>query len=396
MTLLAWIIAGAAILGATCSALAALHLIKLRQQDQRTLSAALERAHSDITGSASQLMQINSEYDALLSGCGSGVFVLDPNDVIERASPEACRILSLQQKQLEGRSLLQTTLSSELHACIRQAREQNCVQRCEIRMPGMSGSCLSVTIVPVSNNTNGNSRCLVIANDVTELRRLETVRRDFVANVSHELRTPLTSIRAMAETLQEGALRDGDVADHFLETISTEVQRLTRISEDLLILSRAESRPAETSKVDLSFLLDEVVNRFQKHAENDGIKLQLNAPTGLFITGSPDQIEQVIINLIDNAIKYSHKGGRVSVSAERQDRLVAVHVVDTGIGIMSQDVPRIFERFYRVDKARSRQSGGTGLGLAIVKHIVEAHGGSVVVESEFNRGSTFTFTLPSA
>jgi signal transduction histidine kinase len=200
----------------------------------------------------------------------------------------------------------------------------------------------------------------------------------------------------MAETLQDGALRDGDVAEHFLGTISTEVQRLTRISEDLLILSQAESSQTETSKVSLSSLLDDVVSRFQKQAEKDGIRLQLNAPAGLYITGSPDQIEQVIINLIDNAIKYTHSGGSVSVGAEQQDLMVAVHVADTGIGIMSQDVSRIFERFYRVDKARSRQSGGTGLGLSIVKHIVEAHGGNVTVVSEFNRGSSFTFTLPAA
>jgi len=394
MSLLAWILVGSASLAATCCAAIALRLKRLRLQDQLAHTAGLDRVRADLTSSTARFTQINAEYDALISGCGSGVFVLDPNDSIERASPEACRLLGAQQKQLEGRSLLQATLSNELHTSVRQAREQNCVQRCEIRAPGVNGSCLSITIVPASVNSSANARCLVIASDVTELRRLETIRRDFVANVSHELRTPLTSIRAMAETLQDGALRDGDVAHHFLGTISTEVQRLTRISEDLLILSRAESRPAETGKIALTTLLADVVHRFQKQAENDGIQMQLDAPPGLYVTASADQIEQVIINLVDNAIKYTHKGGCVSVCAERQEGQVAVHVVDTGIGIMSQDVPRIFERFYRVDKARSRQSGGTGLGLSIVKHIVESHGGSVIVESEFNRGSTFTFTLP--
>ncbi len=351
MTLLPWILAGAAV---PCAALSAAALVELsdpaRRQDQLAHSAELDQARANLGASAAMLVQIDAEYLALLSGCGSGVFVLDSNDAIERASPEACRLMGLHQKQLEGRSLLQATLSADLQASVRLAHEENCIQRCEIRAPGMSGSCLNITIVPVSINPGAGLRCLVIANDVTELRRLETIRRDFVANVSHELRTPLTSIRAMAETLKDGALRDGTVAEHFLETISNEVQRLTRISEDLLILSQAESSQAETSRVSLSILLDDVTNRFQKQAEKDGIKLQLIAPAALFTNGSPDQIEQVIINLIDNAIKYTHSGGSVSISAEQQDQMVAVHVADTGIGIMSQDVSRIFERFGQCDE----------------------------------------------
>jgi two-component system phosphate regulon sensor histidine kinase PhoR len=394
MTILLWIIA---CLGTACaigSAIAAAQIQKLRRKDDAAHATTLDCVNADLAGAANQLKQTNAEYEALLSGCGSGVFVLDPSDMIERANPEACRLLGIYQQQLEGRSLLQATLSSELQASVRLAREQNSVQRCEIRAPGVTGSCLSVTIVPAGTDTTATSRCLVIANDVTELRRLEMVRRDFVANVSHELRTPLTSIRAMAETLQDGAMRDLEVADHFLGTISAEVQRLTRISEDLLILSHAESRPADSSRVALSTLLNDVVNRFQKQAENEGIGLHLDAPAALYVKGSRDQIEQVIINLIDNAIKYTQKGGNVTVTAKRHGQVAAIYVADTGIGIMNQDLPRIFERFYRVDKARSRESGGTGLGLSIVKHIVESHGGNVTVESEFNRGSTFTFTLP--
>lgn len=395
MTFLMWVITGIALLACMLSGAGILRVHAQCRKEQALLQRAMDSAQAALNTAETQTRQISAEYDALLSGCGAGVIVLDPADNIERASPEACRIMGLPHRQLEGRSLLQATLSGELHACVRLARESNSMQKCEIRAPGPGGSCMSITIIPTRLQTGGNSRCLVIANDVTELRRLETVRRDFVANVSHELRTPLTSIRAMAETLQDGALRDGDVADHFLGIISTEAQRLTRISEDLLVLSHAESRPAETMSVRLSELLEDVVNRFQKQAEKTGVQLQLQAPAGLCVVGSPDQIEQVTINLIDNAIKYTQEHGRVTVTAEQQDGVVAVHVADTGIGIMSQDVPRIFERFYRVDKARSRQSGGTGLGLSIVKHIVESHGGHVTVESEFNRGSTFSFTLPS-
>ena len=235
---------------------------------------------------------------------------------------------------------------------------------------------------------------LVLLDDVTELRRLETVRRDFVANVSHELRTPLASIRAMAETLQDGAVNDSAVAERFVNIIVGEVERLTRILEDLLILSRAESKMPERNLFPLNTLIQEVGERFQKQAEKAFVTLNVQTPAPLMATANRDQIEQVLVNLLDNAIKYTHGGGRVNLWAEENTEHIAVHVMDTGIGIMSQDVPRVFERFYRVDKARSRQSGGTGLGLSIVKHIVETHGGLVTVQSEYGRGSTFSFTLP--
>jgi PAS domain S-box-containing protein len=236
---------------------------------------------------------------------------------------------------------------------------------------------------------------LLLFDDVTELRRLETVRRDFVANVSHELRTPLASIRAMAETLQDGAINDMAVAGRFVNIIVGEVERLTRILEDLLILSRAESKLPERHSFVLSDLVRDVVERFQPQAGKAQIQLSYQGPRPLMVVANRDQIEQVLVNLVDNAIKYTPPGGRVDVTAKPQDQLVTVYVVDTGIGILSQDLPRLFERFYRVDKARSRQSGGTGLGLSIVKHIVETHGGKVMVESEYGRGSTFSFTLPS-
>ena len=205
----------------------------LRFEDSRTGAAALDKVSIELATCAARAQQSDAEFDALVTGCGSGVFMLDSGDHIERASPEACRLLGLQQKQVEGRSLLQVTLSSELQTQLRLARETNTEQKCEIRAPGNTSACIGVTIVPTRLAAAPVARCLVITIDISELRRLETVRRDFVANVSHELRTPLTSIRAMAETLQNGAIGDADVADHFLATISAEVQRLTRISEDL-------------------------------------------------------------------------------------------------------------------------------------------------------------------
>jgi two-component system, OmpR family, phosphate regulon sensor histidine kinase PhoR len=370
---------------------ASLHL-RLKQAND-SLSHMVEAHQKEMLAAGDALRELTDEYQSLVDGCGAGVIVLDKADNILQASEEAVKQLGAgNQAQLEGRSLLQLTLSAELMVKVKDARTSGDVERCEIRLGASNGPSLSVTIVPVNREAG---RCLVISQDVTELRRLETVRRDFVANVSHELRTPLTSIRAMAETLQDGALADGEVADKFLGTISTEAQRLTRISEDLLILSHAESNAAEHRRFSLSSLAEDVCTRLSKHAAKQGLQLTAAIEPGLTADANPDQIEQVLINLIDNGIKYTPEGGSIKVTAEPRGTMLAVSIKDTGIGIMSQDLPRIFERFYRVDKARSRASGGTGLGLSIVKHIVEAHGGQVTVESVYNHGSVFTFTLPA-
>ena len=358
-----------------------------------SLTRLVEAHQKELLTAGDALRELTAEYQSLVDGCGAGVIVLDKADNILQASEEAVKQLGAPgQSQLEGRSLLQLTLSAELMVKVKDARTSGVPEHCEIRLGAASGPSLNVTIVPVNRE---NGRCLVISQDVTELRRLETVRRDFVANVSHELRTPLTSIRAMAETLQDGALRDGEVADKFLGTISTEAQRLTRISEDLLILSHAESHAAEHRRFGLSVLVEDVCTRLSKQAAQQGLQFTSVVEPGLTADANPDQIEQVLINLIDNAIKYTPGGGSITVTAEPRGTVLAVSIKDTGIGMMSQDLPRIFERFYRVDKARSRASGGTGLGLSIVKHIVEAHGGQVTVESVYNQGSVFTFTLPA-
>jgi two-component system phosphate regulon sensor histidine kinase PhoR len=363
-----------------------------RQEAARRAEADMARAECE--RAARESASLRQEYEALLEECGAGALVLDAAGTILRANQTARRLLGAPLQTLTGKTLLQATLSDELDALFRTARKSLSVRQQEIHAPGSTGYALLVSLTPIAAGEAEPERYLLIAHNVTELRRLERIRRDFVANVSHELRTPLASIRAMAETLQDGAMEDAEVAGRFLNTIITETQRLTRIAEDLLILSDAETRAMEKTRFTLSGLIEEVVGRLRPQAEKTEITLTTEVPPGLDVFADPDQIEQVVVNLVDNAIKYTHAGGRVCVSAERRPDDIAVHVADTGIGIMSHDLPRIFERFYRVDKARSRQSGGTGLGLSIVKNIVEAHGGTVTVESEMNHGSTFTFTLP--
>ncbi len=317
------------------------------------------------------------EYFALMEQCGAGVLVVDASGRVLRANALGRRVLASEH------------VCEEITDILSEARARGELVEREVRLP--AGGALIVSASPIGGSAGP---FLVVGRDVSELRRLEKIRRDFVANVSHELRTPLASIRAMAETLQDGAMKDEEVAGQFLGTIVTEVQRLTRISEDLLILSDAESRSPEKAPFNLSALIEKVLTRFQPQAEKAGIALDGQVQARLRVEANHDQIEQVLVNLVDNAIKYTSGGGQVRLTAERLPDRVAVHVADTGIGIQEKDLPRIFERFYRVDKARSRRSGGTGLGLSIVKHIVESHGGQVTVDSEFNHGSTFTFTIP--
>jgi two-component system phosphate regulon sensor histidine kinase PhoR len=369
------------------------------QQEQTATLAAVITEKERVEREAGALRR---EYDTLLEWCGVGALILDAGGVIIRANTTAMHLLSVTAPILVGKTLLEATLSEEMDALYRQARLGRGVRDREVRGPLPNGSSLIVSITPLpaheaSHEAPGDPRYLLVAQDVTELRRLETVRRDFVANVSHELRTPLASIRLMAETLQEGALSDPSVAQRFLGTIVTETDRLARIAQDLLVLSDAESRQPERERFNLTLLTEEVVNRYRPQAEKAQVRLTASVEAGIEVEANHDQIEQVLVNLLDNAIKYTPAGGSAHVTAVRDARqeCATIHVRDTGIGILSEDLPRIFERFYRVDKARSRQSGGTGLGLSIVKHIIEAHGGTVVVDSEYNHGSTFTFTLPA-
>ena len=236
---------------------------------------------------------------------------------------------------------------------------------------------------------------LLVVSDVTETKRVEAVRRDFVANASHELKTPAASIQAAAETLVSVAARDPASVPRFASQLEREALRLSRIVADLLDLSRLESGSELGQPVRLDALVREEVERFEERCRESGLALEIDAPSAASVSGSARDLSLLVRNLVDNAIRYTRPGGRIVVSVVPGASAAELIVADDGLGIPTRDLSRVFERFYRVDRARSRETGGTGLGLAIVKHVAENHGGSVEVTSELGRGSTFTVHLPS-
>lgn len=253
-------------------------------------------------------------------------------------------------------------------------------------------------IMPILSETGEPSVVIASVEDITRLRHLETVRRDFVANVSHELRTPIASINLLVETLQSGAIHDSQAAAHFLERIEVETRSMQRLVEELLTLSRLESGRLSltTESVSINELLEGAVNRLDPAARDKHITVSVDVQDSLpRVIADPQCIEQVLMNLIHNAIKFTPSDGRVTLRARRSGPGVQVEVIDTGVGMDPAEVARIFERFYKVDKGRNRAEG-TGLGLAIARHLLELHGSQLHVVSEVGRGSRFTFALPIA
>jgi signal transduction histidine kinase len=308
---------------------------------------------------------------------GSDAHVAFANDAIGRHLPS-----------------MPATLDAVLPFSLRTAIEDS-------RARGESSSVLVETGVPTrwlrsTITPAADGATLVVVRDVTEQRQLDSVRRDFVANASHELKTPAASIQAAAETLRQVVEDDPDAVPRFATQLEREAIRLSRIVADLLDLSRLESGSSLDDLVSLAAATREEAQRLEEAALAAGVTLEIRATGERPIRGSQRDLSLLVRNLVDNAIRYSHEGGEVRVEISCQDDVVTLRVSDTGIGIPSKDIPRVFERFYRVDRARSRETGGTGLGLAIVRHVVENHGGTIEVDSELGRGTTFEISFPAA
>ncbi len=334
--------------------------------------------------------------EVILENLVDGILVLDRELKVILANPAAQKILGLNPHNIHGRPILEAVLNYHLMGLIQEVNKAKTTFESELSLYYPQNRQVQVFLAPLKDDYGKLVGSIVVLNDLTQLRRLERVRQDFVANVSHELRTPITAVKAMTETLLSGAWQEQEMLLRYLRAIDQESDRLTNLVNDLLELAKLDSKVADNHEAfDLTGLIEEVRERFVPVSGNTP-NLQIHYPDGNLplIDASRDRIKQVLINLLDNAFKYTQPGGQVSISIQSDGSYLKVAVADTGIGIPQDDLGRIFERFYRVDKARSRDKGGTGLGLSIVKHIVESYGGKIEVESELNKGSVFTFTLP--
>ena len=369
----------------------------------RPPAASAEQAGADTAGQLEQRLQQlesqRSQAQAILESMGEAVLALDAEDRILWMNSAAERLLGARAEQAAGTRLTELLRQPDVEELLRETRAQRRPSTREVQLFLPQESYVRLQATPCGGGPN-DAAMVVMAQDVTEVRRLERMRREFVANVSHELKTPLTSIKSLLETLLSGALEDPANNRRFVALIDEDATRLSRLIDDLLELSQIESKasPLVLQPVLLRPLLEGLSQRFLAQLEARQVTLSLEVPVvAPPVHADPDRLRQIFVNLIDNAIKFNTRGGRVALRAAVDGSMLRVSVEDTGPGIPAADLPRIFERFYRVDKARSRELGGTGLGLAIVKHLVELHHGRVEVASPpGGGGSTFTVTLPLA
>jgi len=350
-----------------------------------------------LKGTTSQITEARSQSRAILDSMADGVIALNKKGEVLFVNPVVEEVFKISQDFSYGKNVLGVIRDYEVERLLKKALKtgENTIEEIKLLYPKPRVFLLHAT--PLKSQGADQGGVVVLLRDITERKKLEDMRTEFVANVSHELRTPLTSIRGFLETLLDGAVEDPAVTSHFLSIMNKETERLTRLVEDLLELSKLEGKRVVTrwQQVQIVDNIKQVIDMFEPRAREKNLALLTELPLRLpCIKGDPDMLTQVLINLVDNAIKYTPADGKVTIRALTQKDAIKVMVEDTGIGIPPESLPRIYERFYRVDKARSRELGGTGMGLAIVKHIIRAHGGQTFIESAVGKGSTFSFTLP--
>ncbi|PIU41379.1 MAG: PAS domain-containing sensor histidine kinase [Candidatus Omnitrophica bacterium CG07_land_8_20_14_0_80_42_15] len=359
------------------------------------LANTLNNMAQDIEDKIKEIEAQNQKVAAIFNSMIEGVIVVDKSARVISINPTVEKIFGISKKYVEGKLLLEAIRNNDISESINDAIKNGRSVSGEISLVLPVRKIFQINAVPIFDNDSING-CLAVIHDITEMRRLETMRSDFVANVSHELKTPLTSIKGFVETLLEGALDDKENNRNFLKIIYDHTERLNNLVEDLLSLSHLESKEIILNKksFNLRQQLEEAISTFKAQLKKNGIEVKNELPISISVTADQDRMEQVFTNLIDNAIKFNKEKGAIRIYIQEVNGKIKVFVEDKGIGIPEKDIPRIFERFYRVDKARSRELGGTGLGLSIVKHIVELHGGNVGVESAEGLGSKFWFTIP--
>ena len=370
-------------------------------EEVATLARTLNAMATQLDDRIQTIVRQHSQLQAVFASMVEGVITVDIEERIIEVNQSGAQLLNVDPEKIKGKSIL---------LAIRNTHLQNFVKNALASVSPMEGEFSSrmgadgqekyfyAHGARLQDDQGHITGALIVINDVTTLRRLESIRRDFVANVSHELKTPITSIEGFAETLLDGALAEPESARHFVEIISKQAARLHAIVEDLLTLSRVEQGTKREEIVlqeqPIAEVLQAAIQSCSPRAEEENMAISLVCAPTITAGINPALLEQAVVNLLDNAVKYSGKGSVIKVEAEKKAGEVLIRVCDNGVGIASQDLSRIFERFYRVDKARSSKLGGTGLGLSIVKHIVQAHHGHVSVESSPGKGSIFTIHLP--
>jgi len=363
------------------------YLVQQQQIHAEMEDARRRQQQTTIDAQAQQQVLFNSMLEGLL--------LLDRTRRIYLANRAFKNLFGL-KIELRGKTIMEALRLHELADLVERVETEGQVFDYELKLPELSGRWLRVNAAVISNSAGEREGTILVFHDLTRLKQLERTREDFVANVSHELRTPLSLIKGYVETLLDGARDNPEVAERFLKIIARNAERLDLLIQDLLTISALESGRMQLNlhPVALHSLVEKVFADLQAKATNKNVQLVSDLPE-LAASADINRLEQVLANLVDNAIKYGREQGSVRVGGRKlEDGKLEIFVQDDGPGIPPDSLDRVFERFYRVDKARSRDQGGTGLGLSIVKHIVHSHGGEAWAESELGRGATFFFTLP--
>jgi len=361
----------------------------------------LSRAFNELSQTLEEMFQTvhdrENKLNAILTSMEDAVLAVDTNYKLILANRRMAEMINEDVSSLMGKDLTEAFQSYQLVEVVSDTLSTGKAIDTEIRPELSSQQVLAVTSSPLEDEAGKTIGVVIVLRDVTELRLLESMRREFVANVSHELRTPLTSIKGFVETILNGKTDDEAFVQRYLSIVSGETDRMITLINDLLDLTKIESRRQKLvfEEVNLKEIFDDTITVLASKAEEREVAVE-NRLDDLIVLGNPKMLRQVAINLVDNAIKYNKQGGQVWIEAAVNDGIASISVTDTGIGIPSEHLERVFERFYRVDKGRSRQMGGTGLGLSIVKHIIERHKGRIWAESEYEQGTTITFTLQVA
>lgn len=359
----------------------------------------IQRINKKLYDTVDDLKDKNVKMDAILNSMKNIIIAVDSNHHVTSFNSSASEFFSSNlSNPIIGKSIIELVRNYQINDFLSDTLANNKINNGEIHISSPFDMILKVTTAPIQSKDNDKiaSGAILVMDDITNIRKLEQIRTEFVSNVTHELKTPLTSIKGFIETLRNGAIENKEIAGQFLDIIDIEAERLTILINDILNLSEIETKQQDSniSKYQINEITDELIPVIEKVAVKKNIHIDWNIDNSIKIEVNKDRIKQLLINLIDNAVKYNKENGDIYVTIKRTTAGVEMSVKDTGIGIADENLTRIFERFYRVDKGRSRSMGGTGLGLSIVKHIVHLYNGSIKINSTVGKGSEFIISLP--